>query len=106
MGSMLLCLWHNLGLNCQRLEQSLEHEWKSNQVLEEGLGGTLTSVNFPENYEDNTDCSFTITPVPGNHVTLQVDLILLHHEIHRNLWTTINIVFGIFTIHEDITVCV
>ena len=48
------------------------------QVLEEGLGGTIASVNFPENYEDNTDCSFTIVPVPGNHVTLQVNLVLIH----------------------------
>merc|ERR1711971_220003 len=44
---------------------------EGDQVLEEGLGGTIASVNFPENYEDNTDCSFTIVPVPGNHVTLQ-----------------------------------
>ena len=47
----------------------------SNQVLEEGLGGTITSANFPENYEHNTDCSFTIVPVPGNHVALKVNLV-------------------------------
>ena len=58
----------------------LEHCWKLCQVLEEGLGGTITSVNFPENYEHNTDCSFTIVPVPGNHVTLQVNLVLIHLE--------------------------
>merc|ERR1712172_342044 len=44
---------------------------EGDQALEEGLGGTITSVNYPNNYEDNTDCSFTILPVPGNHVTLQ-----------------------------------
>ena len=71
MGSMLLCLWYILG---QGLEQSLEYYWLLNQVLEEGLGGTVTSVNFPNNYQDNTDCAFTILPVPGNHVTLQVNL--------------------------------
>ena len=58
----------------------LEHCWKLYQVLEEGLGGTIASVNFPENYEDNTDCSFTIVPVPGNHVTLQVNLVFIHLE--------------------------
>ena len=42
------------------------------QELNDGLGGTITSANFPENYDHNTDCSFTILPVPGNHVTLQV----------------------------------
>ena len=47
----------------------------SNQVLEEGLGGTITSANFPENYEHNTDCSFTIVPVPGNHVAVKVNLV-------------------------------
>merc|ERR1712172_456601 len=28
---------------------------EGDQALEEGLGGTITSVNFPNNYEDNTD---------------------------------------------------
>ena len=42
------------------------------QELNDGLGGTITSANFPENYDHNMDCSFTILPVPGNHVTLQV----------------------------------
>ena len=85
--TMPLCLLHNLGLNCQRLEQYLKHNQKSNQVLEEGLGGTITSVNFPNNYEDNTDCSFTILPVPGNHVTLQVNLILHHQDIYLTITT-------------------
>ena len=49
-----------------------------NQVLEEGLGGTITSANFPGNYEHNTDCSFTIVPVPGNHVALKVNLVIFH----------------------------
>ena len=51
-----------------------------NQVLEEGLGGTITSANFPENYEHNTDCSFTIVPVPGNHVALKVNLVIFHQD--------------------------
>merc|ERR1719209_2216163 len=41
------------------------------QVLDSGLGGTLTSANYPDNYEHNTDCSFTITPIPGNSVTIE-----------------------------------
>ena len=45
------------------------------QELNDGLGGTITSANFPENYDHNTDCSFTILPVPGNHVTLQVTIL-------------------------------
>ena len=45
------------------------------QELNDGLGGTITSANVPENYDHNTDCSFTILPVPGNHVTLQVTLL-------------------------------
>jgi len=44
---------------------------QGDQELNDGLGGTITSANFPENYDHNTDCSFTILPVPGNHVTLQ-----------------------------------
>ena len=66
--------------------------------MEEGLGGTITSVNFPNNYEDNTDCSFTILPVPGNHVTLQVNLILHHQDIPNNQRTNL----GVLIIHEDI----
>ena len=47
------------------------------QVLDSGLGGTLTSANYPDNYEHNTDCSFTITPIPGNSVTIEFQVIVI-----------------------------
>jgi hypothetical protein len=37
----------------------------------DGVGGTIQSPNFPDNYNHNTDCSFLIVPFPGNSVTLR-----------------------------------
>ena len=56
------------------------------QELNDGLGGTITSANFPENYDHNTDCSFTILPVPGNHVTLQVTTLYSPKHWGTLLW--------------------
>ena len=44
-------------------------------MLDSGLGGTLTSANYPDNYEHNTDCSFTISPIPGNSITIEFQVI-------------------------------
>jgi len=37
----------------------------------DGLEGTLQSPNYPNNYDDDTDCSFLIDPIPGTYVTLK-----------------------------------
>ena len=41
------------------------------QVLDDGFGGLMSSPSYPDNYEDNVDCSFTILPQPGNSVTIE-----------------------------------